>query len=293
METKETCNILTLSGLDFEVEKRPHYVRMFTREGDKYRPSDMSSGIFRTDTGDEIGDVTHTYEIAQTADILQPFLMAAKEGYLTYKNGRAIENGRRFTLTFNIGDLFDVHGEKLQKQVIVGGSHDGSWSTFIKSVVMRQVCTNGLLGLSHVNNHFKIRHTTNWKARYNDVLQLLEKTEHYFAEAFAKYNALFDIHLNRDLRATLTRRLLDIKDNEKISTRKENQYLDIMRLSERGKGIANNPEILNTGAAWFNAVAEYVDHHCNTKDDEKQFVSAFFGYGENRKEKAYELVTSV
>lgn len=286
-------NILVNAGLNFEVEKRPHYYSEFTRDGETFHKSTMSSGIFRTDTGQEIGDVKHTYAIAQTDEILRPFLLAAQEGYLQYKSGRAIENGRRFALTFNIGDLYSVHGEKFQKQVIVGGSHDGSWSTFIKSVVMRQVCSNGLLGLSKINNHFKIRHTTNWKSRYNEVLESLEKTEKFFAEAFAKYNALFDIALTRSIRALLTKKLLDIKDDEKVSTRKQNQFEKIMLLSERGRGIRDNAEIQNTGAAWFNAVAEYVDHYTNQSDNEKQYVSAFFGYGENRKESAYELVTSI
>lgn len=83
METNaQSTNILTLSGLDFEVEKRPHYVRTFDRDGDHFEPSKLSSGIFRTDTGAEIGDVGNTYEPAQTAEILEPFLCAAKEGYL-------------------------------------------------------------------------------------------------------------------------------------------------------------------------------------------------------------------
>ena len=198
METEKTTNILTLSGLDFEVEKRPHYVKEFTRDGDSFTPSKLSSGIFRTDTGAEIGDVGNSYEPAQTAEILRPFLMAANEGYMDYKHGRAIDNGKRFCFTFDIGGLFDVHGEKFQKQVIVGGSHDGSWSTFIKSGIMRQVCTNGLMGLSKCNNHFRIKHTTNWKAKYNDVLESLEKTEKFFVEAFAKYNDFFDIHLKSE-----------------------------------------------------------------------------------------------
>ena len=294
METQNsTTNILTLSGLDFEVEKRPHYVKTFTRDGDTFEPSKMSSGIFRTDTGDEIGDVGNTYEPAQTAEILQPFLMAAKEGFMDYTAGRAVDNGRRFCLTFNIGNLFESHGEKFQKQVIVGGSHDGSWSTFIKSCVMRQVCTNGLMGLSKMNSHFRIKHTTNWKSKYNEVLYSLEKTEKYFVEAFAKYNDLFDIKLTREVRALLTKKLLDIKDNEKTSTRKQNQFEKIMILSERGRGIRDNNEILNTGAAWFNGVAEYVDHYSNTSNTEKQYISAFFGAGESRKEKAFELLTAV
>jgi len=291
--TSESSNILTVSGLDFEVEKRPHFVQTFTRDGFEYKESRMSSGIFRTDTGAEIGDVSHTYEPAQTADVLQPFLMAAKEGYMTYRNGRAIDGGRRYSLTFDIGGLREIHGEKFQRQVIVGGSHDGSWSTFIKSVIMRQVCSNGMLGLAKTNSSFRVRHTTNWKTRYDDVLLSLEKTEKYFVQAFETYNRLFDIHLTREIRAMLTKRLLDMKEGEKASTRKENQFTEIMRLSERGRGIRDNTEILNTGAAWYNAVAEYVDHYSNRTDAEKRYVSAYFGTGETRKVKALELVSAV
>lgn len=289
----ESGNILVKAGLNFEVEKRPHYVQRITRQGDIYEPSTMSCGIFRTDTGAEIGDVRKTYEPAQTAEILQPFLMAAKDGYLNYKKGDVIDGGRRFTLTFTIGGQYQVHGETFEKQVIVGGSHDGSWSTFIKTCVMRQICTNGLMGLSKVNNFFKIRHTKNWRTAYNDVLLRLEQTEKYYVEAFARYNDLFDITLTREIRALLTRKLLDIDDKKETSTRKENQFERIMLLSERGKGIRNNSEILNTGAAWFNAVAEYVDHETNKADNEKRYVSAFFGHGEKRKEKAFELLQTV
>lgn len=286
-------SILEQAGLNFQVEKRPHYVKEITRDGDKFSPSVFSAGIFRTDTGQEIGDIKHTYAIAQTDEILHPFLLAAKDGYMNYKRGRTIENGRRFCLTFDIGGLYETHGEKFQRQVIVGGSHDGSWATFIKSVVMRQVCSNGMLGLARTNAEFKIRHTTNWKERYTDVLHSLELTDKYFVEAFARYNDLFGIHLTREIRALLTKKLLEIKDDEKVSTRKQNQYEKIMILSERGAGILNNPEILNTGAAWYNAVAEYVDHHSNKTDEETRYVSAFFGAGESRKEQAFELVAAM
>lgn len=285
--------ILHHAGLDFEVSKQPHFIQRVTRDGDVYSESNSSCAIFRTDTGDEIGDVRKTYEPAQTADVLKPFLMAAQEGFMSYSGGEAIDNGRRYSLRFDVGDVTVVHGERLQKQVIVGGSNDGSWSTFIKTCVMREVCTNGLMGLSEMNAHFRIKHTTNWQARYNEVLIKLEQTDKFFVEAMAKYNELFGITLSREVRALLTRDLLDIDVKKEISTRKQNQFERIMTLSERGKGIRGNNEILNTGAAWYNAVAEYVDHETNSGNREKQYVSAFFGAGEKRKKKAYELLTTV
>lgn len=293
VQNETTGNILVDAGLNFEVEKRPHYVKRITRNGDQFEKSNSSCGIFRTDTGDEIGDVRKTYEPAQNDEILRPFLMAAQDGFMQYKKADIINGGQRFTLTFTIGDMFEVHGEKFEKQVIVGGSHDGGWSTFIKSCLMRQVCTNGLMLPAETSGHYRIKHTTNWKSRYNDVLRKLEQTEKYFVEAFAKYNDLFGITLSREVRALLTRDLLDIDVKKEISTRKQNQFDRIMILSERGKGIRGNNEILNTGAAWYNAVAEYVDHETNTGNREKQYVSAFFGAGETRKKKAYELLTAV
>lgn len=291
--TNASGNILINSGLNFHVEKLPHYRRIVSGLGESFKESVMSCGIFRTDTGQEIGDVKKSYEIAQTDEILYPFLHAAQEGHLIFRSGRAIDSGRQFTLSFDIGQKYTVHGETLLRRVIVGGSHDGSWSTFIKSVVLRQVCTNGMMGLSKINGFFKIKHTANWRDRYNDVLLKLAETDKHFADAFAKYETLFEIRLNRETRAILTRQLLDIKPDEKTSTRKINQFSKIMYLSERGKGIAGNSEILDTGAAWYNAVAEYVDHYTNKDNAEKQFVSAFFGHGETRKHKAFELVSAM
>lgn len=288
-----TENILVRSGLAFQVEKRDHYNKTVTRTGDEFTPSALSSGIFRTDTGAEIGDVGKDYTIAQTDEILEPFLHAANEGFLSFRSGRTINNGQRFCLTFNTDEI-TLRGEKYENRVIIGSSHDGSWATFIKCMVWRQVCSNGLIGL-RTDVQFRVRHTESWKSRYNDVLIQLEKTRGIFAQAFENYNRLFEIRLTQQNRALLTAKLLEIDPAKpkETSTRKLNQYDRIMYLSEYGKGIRGNAGILNTGAAWYNAVTEYVTHESNKADEESRFVSANFGAGENRMEKAYELVSSM
>ena len=290
-----TGNILIDAGLAFQVEKRDHFVQCISgATGVTYEPSKLSSGIFRTDNGEEIGDVGKAYEVAQTDEILRPFLEAAKAGHMQYKSGMAINGGRRFDLTFNVGEKRIVHGEKIQHQVIVGGSHDGSWSTFIKDVMLREVCTNGLMGFKSMET-FRIRHTTNWKSRYSEVLHGLERSGINFNRSLELYNRLFDIKVDRFASAHLTSTLLGITDvkEEDVSGRKKNQREQILDLTKNGKGIKGNHEILNTGAAWYNAVAEYFDHYVNTGNPEKQHVSSRFGSGASKKKQALELVMSL
>lgn len=283
-----TSNILVDAGLAFEVEKKPHYCKSFTRQGEVFTESAMSCGIFRTDTGAEIGDVSKTYEIAQYSDIVAPWITAANEGYLQYKSGCAIEGGRRFTLTFETGQS-KIQGEDLRRRIIVSGSHDGSWAVNFKTFIWRQICKNGLMGFG-LQDSFRCRHTTNWKEKYQSVLQLLADANRFYDSALERYRQLFNIPLNIQGARALTMKLLDIKGELKDeSTRKQNQVTDILSLTYRGKGIAGNNEILNTGAAWVNAVAEYYDHYQNRKDEEKQYLSAYFGSGEERKKKAVEL----
>jgi phage/plasmid-like protein (TIGR03299 family) len=292
--TEKTGNILIDAGLNFEVEKKPHYVQQVTRDGVVYSESALSCGIFRTDNGEEIGDVGKAYEVAQTDEILRPFIEAAHAGHMQYKSGMAIGGGRRFDLTFNVGEKRIVHGEKIQHQIIVGGSHDGSWSTFIKDRMLREVCTNGLMGLQSVEI-FRIRHTTNWKSRYGEVLRGLEQSGINFNRSVEIYNSMFNIAVPPSGITHLTNKLLgivDVKDAD-LSGRKRNQRDKIIELSRQGKGIKGNREILNTGAAWYNAVAEYYDHYTNTSNDEKQHVSSNFGSGATKKKHAAQLVLSM
>jgi phage/plasmid-like protein (TIGR03299 family) len=287
-------NILVHAGLDFEVEKRPHYVKRVERTGDVYDKSALSSGIFRTDTGQEIGDVGNTYEPAQNADILQPFLEAVKSGHLQYECGRVIGHGQKFCLNFYTGNDVIINGDKLKKGVMAGGSHDGSWTTFIKTFVYRSACKNGLVFGKRIQDVYKVRHTENWRSRYDYVLQSLQETEKYFEKAFAQYAQLFEIKMDLAAMRESTKKLLDIKGEIKSeSTRKQNQLIDIMSLTQRGRGIAGNTDIQGTAAAWYNAVTEYQDHHVSKDNLENQFVSAMFGAGEDRKRKAFDLALSM
>jgi phage/plasmid-like protein (TIGR03299 family) len=294
-KTMETVqNILVSSGLDFEVEKRPHYVRKVERTGDVFEVSKLSSGIFRTDTGDEIGDVGNTYEPAQNADILQPFLEAVKSGHLQYECGRVINKGARFCLNFYTGNDIVINGDKLKKGIMAGGSHDGSWTSFIKTFVYRSACKNGLVFGKRINDVYKVRHTENWRTRYNEVLNTLQETEVYFKEAFAQYGRLFDVKMDIQSMRIATAKLLDIKGEIKAeSTRKQNQLIDIMSLTQRGRGIRDNTDIQGTAAAWYNAVTEYLDHHVSRDNLENQFVSAMFGSGEAKKRKAFDIAYSM
>lgn len=292
LTTEKTTNILVDSGLAFEVEKRPLFIQRFGREGDTFEKSGLSAGVFRTDTGQQIGNVTPSYAVAQNAEVLRPFLEATKSGHLNYLHGRTINEGSRFCLTFDIDGGLDVgNGEDLRRRIVVGGSHDGTWSTFIKTFVWRQICSNGLMGFG-IKDCFRVRHTKNWKNAYDNVLRTLEATDKFFVEAMAKYRNLFDIRLSHDQAVSLTNKLLEIKPGETTSGRKRNQKDAILRLTRNGRGIRGNDRIQNTAAAWYNAVAEYVDHY-SASDSGKRYVSAYFGGGETRKKKAFELAMSV
>jgi hypothetical protein len=147
---------------------------------------------------------------------------------------------------------------------------------------------------------FRVRHTTNWKAGYEGVIRQLQETEVFYQQALAKYNAMFGVRIDLKTMRDMTKKLLQIDDKEPVSSRKQNQLTDIISLTYRGRGIVNNSEIQGTPAAWYNAVVEYVDHHSiqSTTDrkqslNEKRFMSAFFGGGEDRKKQAFEIAASL
>jgi phage/plasmid-like protein (TIGR03299 family) len=289
---------MTRAGLDFEVEKRPHYIRGFGGSGDIYTQSALSCAIIRTDTGEEIGDVSKTYAIAQYQEIAAPFVQAAYDGYLNFQKGGIINRGQKFYLEFETKQD-NIHGEDLRRRIIVGGSHDGSWALFFKTYVWRQVCSNGMMGFG-LQDTFRVRHTTNWKESYNGVLRQLQQTDVFYNRALEKYNAMFNVRIDLPRMRELTRKLLEIDDKEAASSRKQNQLVDIISLTHRGRGIIGNNQIQGTVAAWYNAVVEYVDHHSIQSTgsqrqslNEKRFMSAFFGSGEDRKKKAFELAESL
>lgn len=294
METETTkssiaTQILEESGLNFEVEKRPHYLRRITREGDHFEPSQLSSAIIRTDTGEEIGDVKHTYEPAQNAEIVAPFVQAAIDGHIKFVKGRAIDNGRFFALTFDTGEN-QINGEDLKRRFIVSAAHDGTSSVKIKTFIWRQICRNGLMGFG-LRDSFAVRHTQNWRAGYAQILRQLHQTDAFFETAIQRYGRLFEIKLSNDEKAKMTAELVGIKSDEKPSTRKTNQALDILTIDRyRGKGL---DQIRGTAACWFNAVIEYYDNHQNRNNEEKQYVSAFFGQAESQKKKAFEMTAAL
>ena len=75
---------------------------------------------------------------------------------------RSLDNGKRFMAIFELGDVYNIaspdYPDWLQSNLLIGGSLDGTWPTFMSSFVGRLFCSNQCTA---ENTKIKLRRTTN------------------------------------------------------------------------------------------------------------------------------------
>ena len=166
---------LKLSGLDFEVEKKPVYFNStfgMTNEAGKNLPPKFTKieGQFttvRTDTMQPFGVVTDTYEILQNRDAFDFLDSLVVEGAKFETAGFFKKNGAASYITMSTEPM-EILGDEFDPFMMISNGHDGGSAVKVCLTAIRAVCRNtAILALKKASNLVTVQHS---KKMYDKLL---------------------------------------------------------------------------------------------------------------------------
>ena len=286
VESEKTAKeAVTLAKLDYNV----NMVNLFA--GQEYQKLDNHRAIIREDSKDVLGITTKKYKIVQNANAFSFFDVVVGEGQAIYHSAGALGKGERIWILAKLnGDITVSKDDIVQKYLCLTNSHDGKSSLRMYFTPVRVVCQNTLnMSMADAKNGISIRHTGNIQYKVNEARRVLGISIDYYKQ----FEQIIMQMENKQLQVEELNKYFDavlkINDEEKTSTRKDNQKNDLLSLFERGQGQTEG----NKHSLWkaYNAVTEYTDHYRTVKNIEKdssnKLSSIWFGSGAKLKEKAY------
>jgi len=166
---------MSFAGLDFDVVKKPLYIKSGSLRIEDGVSLDENSSIsvpnyfatVRSDNGTPLGVVGKEYHIVQNRDAFSFFdSIVGGEGIL-YETAGALGKGERIFITAKLPGYIQVGSDDLiEKYLFLTNSHDGSGSITAAFTPVRIVCMNTLnAAMKDMTNVIRIRHTANAKDR--------------------------------------------------------------------------------------------------------------------------------
>lgn len=276
---------LELAGLNFNVAKIP----MQSTSGGIQIPDKFAT--WRTDKigspDGYLGVVGNSYKPIQNSDALSFFDSIMSKEEMVYDEAGFTNNGSRVWLRAKLPNSIVINGnDELDEYVVLSNSHDGTSSLEIKFVCVRLVCTNGLtVTTASGRAGMKIRHCSNAKSKIDEAYKVLNLAKSTFKVWEEKISTLSNIEIKPQDLDRYYNQVLNIKDVEKASTRVLNTKDLLNELFVGGMGVE-----LSGGSVWtaLNSVTEYVDHHRNYKNGEKDY-GTLFGSGDVLKSRASKI----
>jgi phage/plasmid-like protein (TIGR03299 family) len=247
----------------------------------------------RTDNGQPLGIVGEDYTIVQNSEAFDFIDSIIGEGKADYETVGALGVGETVFITCKLREECVINKDLIEQYLLITMSHDGTSSITVMFTPIRVVCNNTLTAaLKGIKNKVNIRHTKTAKDRLEASKEVLGLVD----ESTRSYNVLFN-HLNNitvaDKQAEeiiLLSLGLSKDEQNQLSTRAFNIYTEARDYYYSGLGQGG---IVGTGWGVYNGITGYLQNTKVYRDDEVKFKNTFIGAGQETRNKAISLITTL
>ena len=271
------------SGLDWnilesDVEFRlPNFTQHTTFEGKKV--------LYRSDTKEPLSIVGSKFKVVQPGEVLEFFRDLTAQNGMTLTTAGALFGGTRFWAQAELGkEMILANGDKVNGNLLLITSADGTLSTQAKFVSTRVVCNNTLaVALGEHGKHLvKKTHRSDFVAKNVKLdLGVIDEGWDKFKNNIMKLasNAISDKKAEEFIKSIVAPKSDDL---DKLGPRRKFQA--IKELYYNGTGAE-----LSRGSLWgvLNAFTEFGTHGTGRKGGSSQFNSSEFGEGASMKSDVY------
>lgn len=257
---------LKLSGLDFEVEKKPVYFNStfgMTNEAGKNLPPKFTKieGQFttvRTDTMQPFGVVTDAYEILQNRDAFDFLDSLVMEGAKFETAGFFKKNGAASYITMSTEPM-TILGDEFDPFMMISNGHDGGSAIKVALTPIRAYCRNSaILALKKATSIVTINHSRKMYDRLVAAREVLTANTNYLEELKIVAEKLATTPFSEEAFEALAKKLFNPKEeqSEIIQIRNVVQFEKLMK-AYREDDLQNF-----NGTAWkaLQAVSDFESH---------------------------------
>ena len=257
---------LKLSGLDFEVEKKPVYFNStfgMTNEAGKNLPPKFTKieGQFttvRTDTMQPFGVVTDAYEILQNRDAFDFLDSLVVEGAKFETAGFFKKNGAASYITMSTEPM-KILGDEFDPFMMISNGHDGGSAIKVALIPIRAYCRNSaILALKKATSIVTIHHSRKMYDRLVAAKEVLTANTNYLEELKIIAEKLATTPFSEEAFEALAKKLFNPKEeqSEIIQIRNVVQFEKLMKAYKED-------DLQNfNGTAWkaLQAVSDFESH---------------------------------
>lgn len=271
------------SRMDFEIDTVPHKFDKLGKLIECEKKDCVMQSVFRTDNGNGLSIVGPQWTPHNFVDSC-PFLQSLLDtGKATVSTMGALGSGERQWATLAFGDLEVVKGDNVKNYLLhVVNNQVGSVGNYVTSV--RTVCENTMrAGIAASNRKMRIWHGKDVTANVKLACEIIDVETQEFAATIEQWQKLAKATLCKADLEKFVKKLFDVSDSEKISSKKLNQIEKIVSLAFNGKG--------NNGATLWdavNGVTDYYSHHAG-HNPATRLESTWFGSNAKTIEKAFAI----
>lgn len=257
---------LKLSGLDFEVEKKPVYFNStfgMTNEAGKNLPPKFTKieGQFttvRTDTMQPFGVVTDAYEILQNRDAFDFLDSLVVEGAKFETAGFFKKNGAASYITMSTEPM-TILGDEFDPFMMISNGHDGGSAIKVALTPIRAYCRNSaILALKKATSIVTIHHSRKMYDKLVAAKEVLTANTNYLEELKIVAEKLATTPFSEEAFEALAKKLFNPKEeqSEIIQIRNVVQFEKLMK-AYREDDLQNF-----NGTAWkaLQAVSDFESH---------------------------------
>lgn len=195
--------VLKAAGLDFTVTKRA--TPFLTKDGDWIAVPDSFTTVRRDADGTEtpfgaVGKIYTTVQNGEAFAFLEKLFMDHE--YIP-ETAAPLRGGRKIFISAKKPEsmIVDPGGiaDPIDSYLIISNTHDGSGSVMVYDTPWRPECGNTeRFGLRDATYKFSIRHTRNWKDKYQQAAETLKLSAQYSALWVAEQESLVQAEFTTD-----------------------------------------------------------------------------------------------
>lgn len=193
-ETVSAAEMISLAGLDWEVEKRAARGARVVKEkpsglledGRSYSRYEIIRKPRKADEEEVVlGTVTNRYELLQNKDAFAFFDTIVDQKRAFFETAGALGDGERIWVMAKMpNDIEVVAGDVCKKYLLLSNTHDGKGSVIVKFTAVRVVCQNTLImSLEDGQKAFRVRHSKSMSNRLEEIAELIQATTEVYAKA--------------------------------------------------------------------------------------------------------------
>ena len=293
------------AGLDYDVVKTPVQYNVPMDSAFPNRRAGAGTGIatskdkcvlYRSDTGDDLSVVSNKYQVVQPRQIVEFYRNLVEQYGFEIEVVGALKGGRKVWALANTGNAFQLRDrDDVKGYLLLATSYDGTMATQARFTSVRVVCNNTLsLASGQGRADVTVPHSTTFDA---SKVQLDLKIGPAWDEYQRAAREMTGRVVSRD---ETVRFLLDVyydlgskeeiaafQADEKKAKAGEKLMLRLTKALFESPGAQLSSA---RGTLWgaLNAVTYDVDHQLPSRSQDTRLDKAWFGAGNNLKDRAWQ-----